>query len=218
MPSLVSHQLSIIKYVVLKKIFFFLCFDRLIWTWTRTSLDSDSNLFGLGLDSDSNLFGLGLVLDSTKVDLTTALIYTHTHIHIYIYTHTYIFYIILFFDRYCICISFRPKNLPVILELVIVTSTFHFVQHASNGPWNGLRAVPRLSVWSSQEVLCVGFKLKLDGLTSRRTILHSCLSSRMLSTVAHRPPEMFWQLSDNATHPLSSELRAAPTARLAQRT
>ncbi len=77
MASLVSHQLSIIKYVVLKKIFFFLCFDRLIWTWTwtwtRTSLDSDSNLFGLGLDSDSNLFGLGLVLDSTKVDLTTAL-------------------------------------------------------------------------------------------------------------------------------------------------
>ncbi len=79
--SLVSHQLSIIKYVVLKKIFFFLCFDRLIWTWTwtwtRTSLDSDSNLFGLGLDSDSNLFGLGLVLDSTKVDLTTALPQTH---------------------------------------------------------------------------------------------------------------------------------------------
>ncbi len=80
MPSLVSHQLSIIKYVVLKKIFFFLCFDRLIWTWTwtRTSfglgLDSDSNLFGIGLDSDSNLFGLGLVLDSTKVDLTTALV------------------------------------------------------------------------------------------------------------------------------------------------
>ncbi len=80
MPSLVSHQLSIIKYVVLKKIFFFLCFDRLIWTWTwtwtRTSLDS--NLFGLGLDLDSNLFGLGLVLDSTKVDLTTALTHTHT--------------------------------------------------------------------------------------------------------------------------------------------
>lgn len=64
----------------------------------------------------------------------------------------------------------------------------------------------------------VVFKLKLDELTSRRTILHSCLSSRMLSTVAHRPPEMFWQLSDSATHPLSSELRAAPTARLAQRT
>ncbi len=42
MPSLISHQLSIIKYVVLKKIiFYFLCFDRLIWTWTRTSLDSD---------------------------------------------------------------------------------------------------------------------------------------------------------------------------------
>ncbi len=74
MPSLVSHKLSIIKYVVLKKIFFFLCFDRLIWTWTwtQTSLDSDSNLFGL--DSDSNLFGLGLVLNSTKVDLTTALL------------------------------------------------------------------------------------------------------------------------------------------------
>ncbi len=64
MPSLVSHQLSIIKYVVLKKIFFFLCFDRLIWTWTWTQTS---------LDSDSNLFGLGLVLDSTKVDLTTAL-------------------------------------------------------------------------------------------------------------------------------------------------
>ncbi len=82
MPSLVSHKLSIIKYVVLKKIiFYFLCFDRLIWTWTwlgleplGLGLDSDSNLFGLGLDSDSNLFGLGLVLDSTKVDLTTALL------------------------------------------------------------------------------------------------------------------------------------------------
>ncbi len=80
MPSLVSHQLSIIKYVVLKKIFFFLCFDHLIWTWTRTSLDSDSNLFGLGLDSDSNLFGLGLVLDSTKVDLTTALLDSITQV------------------------------------------------------------------------------------------------------------------------------------------
>ncbi len=75
MPSLVSHQLSIIKYVVLKKIiFYFLCFDRLIWTWTWTRTSLDSNLFGLGLDLDSNLFGLGLVLDSTKVDLTTALI------------------------------------------------------------------------------------------------------------------------------------------------
>ncbi len=31
MPSLVSHKLSIIKYVVLKKIiFYFLCFDRLL--------------------------------------------------------------------------------------------------------------------------------------------------------------------------------------------
>ncbi len=90
MPSLVSHQLSIIKYVVLKKIFFFLCFDRLIWTWTwtwtRTSLDS--NLFGLGLDLDSNLFGLGLVLDSTKVDLTTAL--THTHLEQWAHTHTHL--------------------------------------------------------------------------------------------------------------------------------
>ncbi len=76
MQSLVSHQLSIIKYVVLKKIIF--SFSVLTVSfglglgleplWTRTS-----NLFGLGLDSDSNLFGLGLVLDSTKVDLTTAL-------------------------------------------------------------------------------------------------------------------------------------------------
>ncbi len=39
MLSLVSHKLSIIKYVVLKKIiFYFLCFDRLIWTWTWTWL------------------------------------------------------------------------------------------------------------------------------------------------------------------------------------
>ncbi len=86
MPSLVSHKLSIIKYVVLKKIFFFLCFDRLIWTWTwtwtRTSLDSD--LFGLGLDSDSNLFGLGLVLDSTKVDLTTALVCARVCVHVWV--------------------------------------------------------------------------------------------------------------------------------------
>ncbi len=75
MPSLVSHKLSIIKYVVLKKIIFlFLCLT------VSFGLDLDSNLFGLGLDSDSNLFGLGLdtdsnlfglVLDSTKVDLTT---------------------------------------------------------------------------------------------------------------------------------------------------
>ncbi len=90
MPSLVSHQLSIIKYVVLKKIFFFLCFDRLIWTWTWTwTLTSlDSNLFGLGLDLDSNLFGLGLVLDSTKVDLTTALTHTHTPGAVGTHTHT----------------------------------------------------------------------------------------------------------------------------------
>ncbi len=71
MPSLVSHQLSIIKYVVLKIIFFFLCFDHLIWTWTWTSLDSVLTRTRTTLDS--NLFGLGLVLDSTKVDLTTAL-------------------------------------------------------------------------------------------------------------------------------------------------
>ncbi len=73
MPSLVSHQLSIIKYVVLKKIFFFLCFDRLIWTWTWTWTRTS-------LDSDSNLFGLGLVLDSTKVDLTTALLDSITQV------------------------------------------------------------------------------------------------------------------------------------------
>ncbi len=72
MPSLVSHQLSIIKYVVLKKIFFFLCFDRLIWTWTRTSLDSDLTRTRTSLD-----------LDSTKVDLTTALIYIYTHTYIH---------------------------------------------------------------------------------------------------------------------------------------
>ncbi len=62
MPSLVSHQLSIIKYVVLKKIIF--------------SFSVLTVSFGLGLDLDSNLFGLGLglVLDSTKVDLTIALV------------------------------------------------------------------------------------------------------------------------------------------------
>ncbi len=54
MPSLVSHKLSIIKYVVLKKIiFYFLCFDRLIWTWTwtRTSLDSVLTRTRTSLDS-----------------------------------------------------------------------------------------------------------------------------------------------------------------------
>ncbi len=147
---------------------------------------------------------------------------------IYIYTHilyhTFIFLtgtVYVYHLRACLSgIDYTTKkNKPVILELVIVTSTFHFLSPTCiRWSMNGLRAVPRLSVWSSQEVFCVDFKLKLDGLTSRRTILHSCLSSRMLSTVAHRPPEMFWQLSDNATHPLSSELRAAPTARLAQRT
>ncbi len=63
MLSLVSHKLSIIKYVVLKKIIF--SFSVLF----GLGLDLDSNLFGLGLDSP----GLGLVLNSTKVDLTTAL-------------------------------------------------------------------------------------------------------------------------------------------------
>ncbi len=77
MPSLVSHQLSIIKYVVLKKIFFFLCFDRLIWTWTwtwtRTSLDSDLTRTRTSLDLDLTRTRTSLDLDSTKVDLTTAL-------------------------------------------------------------------------------------------------------------------------------------------------
>ncbi len=62
MPSLVSHKLSIIKYVVFKKIiFYFLCFDRLIWTWTwlgleplwtRTSLDSVLTRTRTSLDLD----------------------------------------------------------------------------------------------------------------------------------------------------------------------
>ncbi len=56
MLSLVSHQLSIIKYVVLKKIIFFF----VLTVSFGLGLDLDSNLFGLGLDSDSNLFGLGL--------------------------------------------------------------------------------------------------------------------------------------------------------------
>ncbi len=84
MPSLVSHQLSIIKYVVLKKIFFFLCFDRLIWTWIRTSLDSDLTRTRTSLDLDLTRTRTSLDLDltrtrtsldldSTKVDLTTAL-------------------------------------------------------------------------------------------------------------------------------------------------
>ncbi len=73
MPSLVSHQLSIIKNVVLKKIIFFV---SVLTVSFGLGLDLDSNLFGLGLDSDSNHFGLGLVLDSTKVDLTTALVVT----------------------------------------------------------------------------------------------------------------------------------------------
>ncbi len=175
-------------------------------------------------------------------------IYTHIHIHTYtvvvriigIYIHTiyiYFYFYFLIIPKFWLvlyvlnvyvchlgaCLSgldyTTKKNKPVSLELVILTSTFHFLSPTCiRWSMNGLRAVPRLSVWSSLEVFCVVFKLKLDGLTSRRTILHSCLSSRMLSTVAHRPPEMFWQLSDNATHPLSSELRAAPTARLAQRT
>ncbi len=50
MPSLVSHQLSIIKYVVLKKIIFFLCFDRLIWTWTWLGLKPLWTRTWLGLE------------------------------------------------------------------------------------------------------------------------------------------------------------------------
>ncbi len=67
MPSLVSHKLSIIKYVVLKKIFFFLCFDRLIWTWTwtwtRTSLDSDLTRTRTSLDLDLTRTRTSLDLD-----------------------------------------------------------------------------------------------------------------------------------------------------------
>ncbi len=67
MPSLVSHQLSIIKYVVLKKIFFFLGFDRLIWTWTwtwtRTSLDSDLTRTRTSLDLDLTRTRTSLDLD-----------------------------------------------------------------------------------------------------------------------------------------------------------
>ncbi len=67
MPSLVSHQLSIIKYVVLKKIFFFLCFDHLIWTWTwtwtRTSLDSDLTRTRTSLDLDLTRTRTSLDLD-----------------------------------------------------------------------------------------------------------------------------------------------------------
>ncbi len=55
MLSLVSHTLSIIKYVVLKKIIF--SFSVLTVT------------FGLGLDSASNLFELGLDSDSIVLDL-----------------------------------------------------------------------------------------------------------------------------------------------------
>ncbi len=51
MPSLVSHKLSIIKYVVLKKIiFYFLCFDRLIWTWTWLGLEPLWTRSWLGLE------------------------------------------------------------------------------------------------------------------------------------------------------------------------
>ncbi len=56
MPSLVSHQLSIIKYVVLKKIFYF--FSVLTVS------------FGLGLEPLWTWTCLGL---KKKVDLTTAL-------------------------------------------------------------------------------------------------------------------------------------------------
>ncbi len=55
MLSLVSHTLSIIKYVVLKKIIF--------------SFSVLTVSFGLGLDSASNLFELGLDSDSIVLDL-----------------------------------------------------------------------------------------------------------------------------------------------------
>ncbi len=68
--------------MVLKKIlYFFLCFDCLIWTWTWLGLEPLWTWTWLGLEPlwtrswlglDSP--GLGLVLDSTKVDLTTALL------------------------------------------------------------------------------------------------------------------------------------------------
>ncbi len=67
MPSLVSHQLSIIKYVVLKKIFFFLCFDP-------SHLDLDSNLFGLGLTRTRTSLDLDLSWTRQRWDLTTALV------------------------------------------------------------------------------------------------------------------------------------------------
>jgi hypothetical protein len=50
MLSLASHTLSIVKYVVLKRILFF-------------SISVLTVSFVLGLDLDSNLFGLGLDLD-----------------------------------------------------------------------------------------------------------------------------------------------------------
>ncbi len=142
MPSLVSHQLSIIKYVVLKKNFFFLCVDRLIWTWiwTRTSLDSDSNLFGLGLDSDSNLFGLGLVLDSTKVDLTTALIHSILYCTFYLIAHfiigsyfyfilTYIYSLVLCFIVLFLFILHCPLSGPVLtyISLLIIPCMIVYV-------------------------------------------------------------------------------------------
>ncbi len=66
MLSLVSHTLSIIKYVVLKKIIF--SFSVLTVSF-GLGLDSASNLFELGLDSASNLFELGLDSDSIVLDL-----------------------------------------------------------------------------------------------------------------------------------------------------
>ncbi len=85
MPSLVSHELSMIKYVVLKKIFFFLCFDRLIWTWartsldldlTRTSLDSDLTRTRTSLDSDLTRTRTSLDLDLTRTSLDLDLSWT----------------------------------------------------------------------------------------------------------------------------------------------
>ncbi len=94
MPSLISHKLSIIKYVVLKKIiFFFLCFDRLIWTWTWLGLEPLWTRSWLGLEPLWTRSWLGLEplwtwtclgLDKGGLDYSSN---THTHTH----THTYIF-------------------------------------------------------------------------------------------------------------------------------
>lgn len=49
-------------------------------------------------------------------------------------------------------------------------------------------------------------------------MLVSCWSRRMLSSVPHRPPLMFWQLRHRAWHPAGTEDRAAPKPKLANLT